>query len=282
VVLKTRLQWLSGLAAETLAVDAHLRGPAPIDHVPAGGWLDKALRDVVEERVTQPRGVPRRGDALPGGPGQSAGRAGPTPFWPLRQDDFVIHPDLNPGARCRHGPVHADNELTDSLRVDGRLPGGERPRSNAVRFSAHGHPRTDRLLARTVPGHCVSFRHGPAHRTRTSLTLQESRESEILVLFTGPSAGDTPAQSRQAQPPLTMITPHAPLTRDLPSRLAPGLAAPSLAPWDIRSYRGLGAEARGGMGPRRCWGVRCQGSYVVAAGTPSLEQSGSCRETRSA
>src|SRR6185437_5845999 len=32
-----------------------------------------------------------------------------------------------------------------------------------VGFPGGGHPCADRLLAGTVPGHCVSFRHGPTH-----------------------------------------------------------------------------------------------------------------------
>ena len=51
-------------------------------------------RNMSRSRVAYPVEAMPFQAALAGLPG----RARPTPFWPLRQDDFVIHPDLNPGA----------------------------------------------------------------------------------------------------------------------------------------------------------------------------------------
>jgi S-adenosyl methyltransferase len=45
----------------------------------------------------------------------------------------------------------------------GRASGVELTGGGVVGFTAGGHPCADRLLAGTVPGHYVSFRHGPTH-----------------------------------------------------------------------------------------------------------------------
>ena len=191
VTLMARLQRLPGQAAEPAAVHVHLRVPAEIDLVPAGGRLDETCTQLMLERVAQARAVPSGSGAFPGGPGgkpdEPASRPWATPFLPLRADDVGVYPELDPRPlRCQRG-LRAGDDLADGRGVPRLLPGVHFASSYAVRFTGAGHPRAGCLLAGAIPGHCVSLRQGPTHPARAiALHSREGASQRPLSSSPGP------------------------------------------------------------------------------------------------
>ena len=143
-----------------------------------------------------------RNNMIPGGPDRDAGQPSERamPVLGRRGRDLLAY--LDPGAGRRERGLDPGDDLIPG-RLARRCGPAELSGGDAVGLSAGGHLRTDRLLAGTIPGHCRSFRQGPAHPARTACTcFRGKRESVTLVLVAKTSAGGNLARSGRARPPL--------------------------------------------------------------------------------